>query len=476
MSPSPRSSARRPPDPRRGLPSVDAVLSSEAARAAFANHPPVRAAEAVRAVLERLRRKPPARHPRPEDIVRAAVDWLHEDEFQRLRPVVNATGVVLHTNLGRAVLPAGAARALATLDRCCSLQINLESGGRGCRHAMSERLLCRLTGAEAALVVNNNAAATLLVLAALCAGREVVVSRGQLIEIGGSYRLPDCIHQSGATLREVGTTNKTHLRDYEAAIGEGTAALMRVNPSNYRIIGFSQDVPIRELVTLRSGRPDLLVLDDLGCGALVDPRRFGLPAEPTVSDSIRAGADLVFFSGDKLIGGPQSGLIAGRADLIGRIRRHPLTRMLRADKMTDLALEHTLRLFLDPDRLPERHPTWRMLTRSPEALRAAADRILREAVQAGAPAAGLEVRPCESTVGGGSMPGQGLPSHAVVARFRGCAAEELLRRLRRNDPPVIGLIRDDAVWLDARTVMEDEYATVASALAGAATRTGGARA
>ncbi|MBP7275426.1 MAG: L-seryl-tRNA(Sec) selenium transferase [Kiritimatiellae bacterium] len=470
MSSATRSSTRRAPDPRRSLPSVDAALKSDAARAAFADQPPARAAEAIRAALDRLRRKPPARRPGIETIVRAAADWLREDEFQRLRPVVNATGVVLHTNLGRAVLPSEAVRALATLDRCCSLQIDLETGARGRRHAMSERLLCRLTGAEAALVVNNNAAATLLVLAALCSGREVIVSRGQLIEIGGSYRLPDCVHQSGAILREVGTTNKTHLRDYAAAIGEGTAALMRVNPSNFRIIGFSMEVPIRELVTLRSGRPDLLVLDDLGCGALVDPRRFGLPAEPTVPESLRAGADLVFFSGDKLIGGPQSGLIVGRADLIERIRKHPLTRMLRVDKMTDLALEHTLRLFLEPERLPERHPTWRMLTRPTEALSAAAERMRRDAVEAGAPAAGLTVQPCESTVGGGTMPGQGLPSYAVVARFAGCAAEELLRRLRRHDPPVIGTIRDDAVWLDARTVMEDEYAAVASALAAAALR------
>jgi L-seryl-tRNA(Ser) seleniumtransferase len=475
MTASSRSTARRPPaparrraDPRRALPSVDAVLCSASAHEICAGQPPVRVAEAVRSVLEALRRAPPARGVSPDEVARAAAAGLAEDEFQRLRPVVNATGVVLHTNLGRAVLPAAAARALAAMDRCCSLQIDLDTGVRGRRHAMVERLLCRLTGAEAALVVNNNAAATLLVLAALCPGREVVVSRGQLIEIGGSYRLPDCIHQSGAILREVGTTNKTHLRDYEGAIGESTAALLRVNPSNYRIIGFSKEVPVRELAALKAGRPELLVLDDLGCGALVDPRRFGLPADPTVPDSIRAGADLAFFSGDKLIGGPQSGLIVGRADLIARIKKHPLTRMLRAGKLTDAALEATLRLFLDPDRLPECHPTWRMLTLAPEALRAAAGRMMARAAAAGAPKNALRVCACESTVGGGSMPGHALPSSALAVRLPGVSAEALLRKLRRCDPPVIGIVRGDEVWLDARTVLADEEAVVAAALAAVA--------
>ncbi len=363
------------------------------------------------------------------------------------------------------MLPPSAVAALAAMDRCCSLQIDLDTAARGKRHAMSERLLCRLTGAEAALVVNNNAAATLLVLAALCSGREVVVSRGQLIEIGGSFRLPDCIHQSGATLVEVGTTNKTHLRDYEAALSERTAAVMRVNPSNYRIIGFTKEVPVTDLVTLKKARPDLLILDDLGCGALVDLTRFGLPHEPTVPESVRAGADLSFFSGDKLIGGPQAGILVGRAPLIAKIKKHPLTRMLRVGKMTDLVLERTLRLFLEPDRLPETNPTWRMLTLSTASLRPRAEALAAAAVAAGAPAGALRIVTCDSTTGGGSLPGHPIPSLAVAARLSGVPAADLLRRLRRSDPPVIARIQDNDVLLDVRTLLDGEDAIAARALA-----------
>ena len=458
------SAARNSADPRRALPSVDAVLRSPTAAAWLAAQPHVRAAEAVRAELDRRRRATPPDAATPDEVAQGARAWLIEDEFQRLRPVINATGVVLHTNLGRAVLPPAAVDALSELRGCCSLQIDLDTGERGRRHAMTERLLCRLTGAEAALVVNNNAAATLLALAALCAGREAIVSRGQLIEIGGSYRLPDCIRQSGATMVEVGTTNKTHLRDYEAALTERTAALLRVNPSNYRIIGFTQDVPVADLVALRDRHPGLIVVDDLGCGALVDLRRFGLPHEPTVPESIRAGADLALFSGDKLIGGPQAGILVGRADLIRKIKKHPLTRMLRAGKLTDLALERTLRLFLEPERLPETHPTWRMLTLTAPDVQPRAEALRQAARQAGARGE-LRVAPCESNVGGGSLPGHPLLSYALAARVPGLAARDLLRRLRRHDPPVIGVIRDDEVLLDLRTILPPEEAVVARALA-----------
>ncbi len=330
---------------------------------------------------------------------------------------------------------------------------------------MTERLLCRLTGAESALVVNNNAAATLLVLAALCPDREVVVSRGQLVEIGGSFRLPDCIAQAGAILREVGTTNKTHLRDYAEAIQAQTAALMRVNPSNYRIVGFAREVSISALASLKRDHPDLWILDDLGCGALVDPQRFGLPHEPTVPESLQAGADVVFFSGDKLIGGPQSGIIVGRTGPMACIRKHPLTRMLRVGKMTDLALEQTLRLFQAPDRLPETHPTWRMLTQSGPALRARAEALVAAAVSAGAPADSVRVCACTSAVGGGSMPDYALPSFAVAAQSAAISADRLLFRLRRNDPPVIGTVRAREVRLDVRTLLEGEVEITARALA-----------
>jgi L-seryl-tRNA(Ser) seleniumtransferase len=430
-------------------------------------YPHPRVVEGIRLALDARRKDPGRGAASLVALVDVAAAWLAADEFQRLRPVVNATGVILHTNLGRAVLPPSAVAALADMDRCCSLQIDLDTGARGKRHAMSERLLCRLTGAEAALVVNNNAAATLLALAALCAGREVVVSRGQLIEIGGSFRLPDCIRQSGAVMVEVGTTNKTHLRDYEAALGDRTAALLRVNPSNYRIVGFTKEVPVTDLMKLKAARPDLLVIDDLGCGALVDLTRFGLPHEPTVPESVAAGVDLALFSGDKLIGGPQAGILVGRAAVIARIKKHPLTRMLRVGKMTDLVLERTLRLFLEPDRLPETHPTWRMLTLPAASLGPRARALAATAVAAGAPAGALRVVASESTTGGGSLPGHPIPSFAVAARQPGLPAAELLRRLRRNDPPVIGRIQDDDALLDVRTMLDGEDDIAARALASA---------
>jgi L-seryl-tRNA(Ser) seleniumtransferase len=295
----------------------------------------------------------------------------------------------------------------------------------------------------------------------------VVVSRGQLIEIGGSFRLPDCIRQSGAVMVEVGTTNKTHLRDYEAALSDRTAALLRVNPSNYRIVGFTKDVPVADMVKLKAARPDLLVIDDLGCGALVDLTRFGLPHEPTVPESVAAGVDLALFSGDKLIGGPQAGILVGRAAVIARIKKHPLTRMLRVGKMTDLVLERTLRLFLEPDRLPDTNPTWRMLTLPAASLGPRARALAATAVAAGAPAGALRVVASESTTGGGSLPGHPIPSFAVAVRQPGLPAAELLRRLRRNDPPVIGRIQDDDVLLDVRTMLDGEDDIAARALASA---------
>ena len=403
----------------------------------------------------------------PDEIVEQAATLLRQREIDRLRHVVNATGIVLHTGLGRAVLPDRAAAAVAALNRCCNLQIDLETGRRGKRNAMAEALLCTLTGAEAAMVVNNNAAATFLILAALCNGREVIVSRGQLIEIGGSYRLPDCIHQSGARLVEVGTTNKTHLRDYQAALTAETGAILRVNPSNYRIVGFAEQVDLPDLVALGEGR-EFLVIDDLGCGALVDLSAYGLPREPTVQESIGAGADLACFSGDKLIGGPQAGIIVGRADCVARIRRHPLTRMLRVDKATDWALEETLRLFLEPETLLETHPTLRMIALPAEAIRARGDRLKRRLRRRNV---NLDMRviPGESATGGGSFPAVGLPTWIVAVRRNGLSADELLRRLRQHEPPVIARVERDDVMLDLRTVFErDEESIIMDALAAAA--------
>jgi L-seryl-tRNA(Ser) seleniumtransferase len=443
-------------DARKDLPSVSALLESAPVRQLLESHPHALVVEALRAALEDCRAGIAACGDVPalDSIAGKAADALADRERDRLRPVVNAAGILLHTGLGRAVLPEPAAKALAGLDRCCNLQIDLETGLRGKRNHRTEQLLCRLTGAEAAMVVNNNAAATLLMLTALCRDREVIVSRGQLIEIGGSYRLPDCVHQSGAHLVEVGTTNKTHLRDYEAAITENTGALMRVNPSNYRVVGFSKEVSVGELVSLKK-KQDVLVLDDLGCGALRDLREYGLPHEPTAPESIAAGADLVCFSGDKLIGGPQAGIIIGRADLIRQIRKHPLTRMLRVGKLTDMALEQTLRLFLEPEKLAETNPTLRMLALKPEELKKKAQRLARR-LKKNAPAVTCEVIPCESALGGGALPATPIPSWGIAVSVDGLSANQLLKHLRKNEPPVIARVADDAVILDMRTLMEEE--------------------
>lgn len=454
------------------MPSVAALLDEPAIQACIAAHSRPQALDAIHAALGALRKKLKEGAPAPtrQAVVAAVLEEIERAELQRIRPVVNATGILLHTGLGRAVLPQRAADALAGANRCVNLQIDLETGLRGKRHFTCEQLLCKLTGAEAALVVNNNAAATLLVLAALCAGREVVVSRGQLIEIGGSFRLPDCIHQSGATLVEVGTTNKTHLRDYEAALSERTGALMRVNPSNYRIVGFSKEVATEELVSLKAKREGVLVIDDLGCGALIDLAAHGLPHEPTVQEAVEAGADIVLFSGDKLIGGPQSGIIVGKREHVQKIRKHPLTRMLRVGKLTDLALEATLRLFLNPDSLFKENPTLRMITAPAEGTRERAEKLkarieakLAKVGECGARVS-VAVAPGESLTGGGSLPATPIPSWTLEARVAGRSAEWLSRMLRRSEPPVVARIERDAVVMDLRTVFEDEERWIAEAL------------
>lgn len=454
-----------PDDPRRKLASVSVLLDQPRVRELARTNSRTAVVDAVRAVLDACRKsleERPLPAPSLAELVEAVEQELMREDSQRLRRVVNATGIILHTGLGRAVLPKRAVDALSTLAGCCNMQIDMDTGLRGKRNYTTEQLLCKITGAEAAMVVNNNAAATLLILSALCAGREVVVSRGQLIEIGGSFRLPDCIHQSGAVLVEVGTTNKTHMRDYERAINDNTAALMRVNPSNYRVIGFTQDVSTAELVSLKQPRP-VLVIDDLGCGALVDLTQFGLPHEPTAQESIAAGADIACFSGDKLISGPQAGIIVGKKDLIAKIKKHPLTRMMRVCKLTDLALEQTLRLFLDPDTLVKEHPTFRMLTTPPARLKAVAAGIKRK-VEKSATGMKLRVVPETSAMGGGSLPGVAIPTWALAASLPGVSADALCLNLRSHEPPVIARVKDGEVVLDMRMLLPGEDAIVAKAL------------
>jgi L-seryl-tRNA(Ser) seleniumtransferase len=421
----------------RDLPSVDRLLGDEVLAAA----PHELAAAAARSALERMRVTIQAGGD-PGDPVAAARAELDRLRAPSLRRVLNATGVIVHTNLGRAPLARAALeRAVEVGSGYSNLELDLDSGSRGSRQDHVAEALRRLTGAEAALVVNNNAAGVLLALAALAEGREVVVSRGELVEIGDGFRIPDVLARSGARMVEVGTTNRTSAADYEGAIGPETAALLRVHPSNYRIVGFTASVSTQELAEIarRAGVP---LVDDLGSGSLLD-----LGDEPTAAASVAAGADLVCFSGDKLLGGPQAGIVVGRAPLVERLRRHPLQRALRADKLTLAALEGTLSLLADPERARREIPVLRMLDEPLDDIRGRAERL--------AGMIGGEVEETVARVGGGALPLAELPSAA-------CAVEEELgAELRRGELPVVGIVRDGRLLLDARTLTDDEIDEVA---------------
>jgi L-seryl-tRNA(Ser) seleniumtransferase len=452
----------------RALPQVERVMASARAAELAGLHSRPAVLDAVRAELQRRREAGLAVDPATVvgEVLEAVARRLEREEGAGLRRVINATGIVLHTNLGRAPLAEAALAAIAEIGRGYSnLELNLESGGRGSRHGAIALALRRLVGAEAALVVNNNAAAVLLTLSALAGGGEVIVSRGELVEIGGSFRIPDIIAQSGARLVEVGTTNKTRLADYERAITPQTRVLLKVHPSNYRVVGFTSAVSTGELAGLGRSR-GLVVMEDLGSGSLVDLRRFGLAHEPGVPEALAAGADLVTFSGDKLLGGPQAGLIVGRAALVERLERHPLLRAVRADKLSLAALGATLRLYQDPDRLPGAVPVLAMLAQDGATLAARADRL--RAMLDGI--AGLEVSVAEGVgyAGGGSLPGAGIPTRLVRVRPVGMASDELARRLRAHRPAVVGRIAEGRLLLDVRTVSEAEVAEVARAVAEAA--------
>jgi len=451
-------------DPRRNLASVSVLLEEPQIEAMIAEYSRPIVLDAIHNVLAWFRDhlKAGDRCPEINDIVARVQSFLLQNQSERLRPVINATGIILHTGLGRAVLPQHTVDAMAGLNRFCNLEIDLETGLRGKRHYMTEYLLTKITGAEAALVVNNNAAATLLILTALCKNREVIISRGQLIEIGGSYRLPDCIHQSGAIMVEVGTTNRTHMRDYEQALSENTGVILRVNPSNYRIVGFTHDVAIAELVNLKQKQP-VIVVDDLGCGALVNLEEYGLPKEPTMQDSIAAGADLVCSSGDKLIGGPQAGIIVGKKELIARIKKHPLSRMLRICKMTDIALEQTLRLFLNPDILIENNPILRILTTPAESLEKKAIRLKKKIEKEKLPIS-VRVAEDESATGGGALPATPIKTFVLVLSSSALSPDRLSYLLRQNEPPIIARIKNDEVLLDMRTLLEGEEKAILQAL------------
>jgi L-seryl-tRNA(Ser) seleniumtransferase len=454
----------------RTLPSVDEVVRALDGQPGV---PRVRVVEAVRAVLAERRRAvlaavssdelaalaldAPALLPRVRAALAAAGAW-------GLDRVVNATGVVLHTNLGRAPLgPAALARLALVAARYSNLELDVRTKTRGSRYGHVDGLLCRLSGAEASLVVNNNAAAVLLALESLARGREVVVSRGELIEIGGAFRIPDILTRSGARLVEVGTTNRTRLADYADAITAETALLLKVHPSNYRVVGFTESVLTAELADLGRAR-GIPVLEDLGSGCFLDLRPWGLPREPTVPETVAAGADVVTFSGDKLLGGPQAGIVVGRRALVERLRKDPLNRALRIDKLTLAALEATLRAYEDPTTAPREVPTLRMLSEPARVVRRRADRVFRRVPAAVRAALGLAVVPGRSEVGGGALPLAELPTAALALGTTAHPAAALDARLRAGRPPVIGRIADDRLLLDCRTVMDDEVSLLATAL------------
>ncbi|HWQ15770.1 MAG TPA: L-seryl-tRNA(Sec) selenium transferase [Roseiflexaceae bacterium] len=447
--------------PFRSLPAVDALVRDVERRLDDEALPRELLVAAAREALETARRaiaagEPP---PAPEALAEKSAARARAATRPSLRPVINATGVIIQTNLGRAPLSNAALRAMRAVGAGYSnLEYDLAAGERGSRSVHLAALLCRLSGAEDALAVNNNAAAVYLALTALAAGREVVVSRGQAVEIGGGFRIPDVLRQSGATLVEVGTTNRTYARDYEQAITERTALLLRVHTSNFRLTGFVHETPLEELVAVARAR-SVAVLDDLGSGTLLPTAPYGLAHEPTVQESVAAGADLVTFSGDKLLGGPQAGLVVGRAALVERLRRHPLARALRVDKGTIAALEATLLSYLR-GRAVEEIPVWRMIAARPEALRARAERL--------AQTMGGTVAACESAVGGGSLPGQTLPSFAVA--LEAPRPNELARALRLGEPAVVARIADGRLLLDMRTVLEEQEEALAAAVLTAKTR------
>ncbi len=453
----------------RKLPAVDQILKWPEIEKVLADNPRKLVLTAIRQALDEKRKriieslKPPEEDIGDDEILADVLVKLQKLSEFTLIPVVNATGIIVHTNLGRSLLAEEALERLRIISSSYSnLEYDLAVGHRGSRYVHAENILCELTGAEAALVVNNNAGAVLLVLNTLAQGKEVVVSRGQLVEIGGAFRIPDVMERSGARLRDVGCTNRTHLKDYEEAINENTALLMKVHNSNYMIIGFTNEVALPDLVEL-AHRYNLLAVEDLGSGSFIDLSRYGLKKEPTAREAIESGVDVVTFSGDKLLGGPQAGIILGKKELIARFKKNPLTRALRIDKLTLAALEATLRLYRDFDTAIKRIPTLRMITTPIEELTSKALKLKDKLEKVAGAKFSFSVEDNYSQVGGGALPGQNIPTKVVSVVSEEYSAASIEKILRSFEPPIIGRIEHERYLLDVRTMTKSDFDVVQTA-------------
>lgn len=451
------------------LPGVDRILEHVKADDNYAQVPKSILVRSIRSVIEKLREQIlKARVLSEDDLATDRILAMLKDHVQaavslNLTRVVNATGVVVHTNLGRSLLAREAIENISRIaSRYSNLEFDLAEGKRGSRYSNVEEILCELTGAESAMVVNNNAGAVLLSLETMAKGKKVIVSRGELVEIGGSFRIPDVMERSGAILKEVGTTNRTHAKDYRKAIDTDTGLILKVHKSNYSIVGFSKEVQIQELVALGE-EYHIPVMEDLGSGTLIDFSDYGLVREPTVQESVAAGTDVVTFSGDKLLGGPQAGLILGKQDVIEKIKKNPITRALRIDKLTLAALESTLHLYRNPQQAVQSIPTLRMMLLSREPIERHAEALGNLLEGIGDVRLGIQLLDTFSRVGGGALPLLSLPTKCVGVRIEGMSVNAIERRMRDNCPPIIGRIEEDLFVMDMRTVQEEEQQIIAAA-------------
>jgi L-seryl-tRNA(Ser) seleniumtransferase len=455
----------------RHIPAVDRLLNTPVLLQAAAQYPRSLILRSIKESLQEIRRQIESGDG-PTDISQLGIENISRQVLERLqllsrpslRPVINATGIVIHTNLGRSILADRALKRFPSIAGGYSnLEYTLDEGTRGSRYSHVEGILREITGAEAAMVVNNNAAAVLLSLQTFAYGREVVVSRGQLVEIGGSFRVPDVMRKSGAGMVDVGTTNKTHLRDYEEAIGPETAMLLKVHQSNFKIVGFTEEVPTAEMAKLAHDR-DLIFLEDLGSGCFLDLTKFGLTEEPTVQETLAEGADLVTFSGDKLLGGPQAGIILGRSHLVESVKKNQLARALRIDKLTLLALEETLKLYRDEETAVREIPTLRMLCQTYQDMSRKVRRLVRMVGKLETRCFSVELIDGSSRIGGGASPLQELPSRLLSLVPKELSVNDIEKWLRSYEPPIISRVEKDRVLLDVRTIQDGELKTVAQAV------------